>query len=133
MRIRVMTEQDIPAGLRLNTLSGWNQTSSDWDRFLASSPQGCFVMENDMNVVGTATTICYEDRFAWIGMVLVDPEHRKHGIGTQLLKKTIEYLDHQGIPTMKLDATPQERPLYKKLGFVAEYEIERWVLKRSPS
>jgi len=25
MRIRVMTKQDIPAGLRLNTLSGWNQ------------------------------------------------------------------------------------------------------------
>ena len=132
MRIRVMTEQDIPAGLRLNTLSGWNQTSADWERFLVSSPRGCFVMEDGNNVVGTAATICYENRFAWIGMVLVDPEYRKQGIGTQLLNKTIEHLDHANISTIKLDATPLGKPLYEKLGFVSEFEIERWVLKRPP-
>ena len=132
MHLRVMTKQDVPAGLRLKDLAGWNQTAGDWNRFLDASPEGCFVVEENGLVCGTATTICYENGFAWIGMVLVDPEHRKHGIGTQLLKKTIEYLDQQKIPTMKLDATPQGRPLYEKLGFVAEYEIERWVLKRSP-
>ena len=132
MRIRVMTKQDIPAGLRLNTLSGWNQTSADWERFLVSSPRGCFVMEGGNNVVGTAATICYENRFAWIGMVLVDPEYRKQGIGTQLLNKTIEHLDHSNISTIKLDATPLGKPLYAKLGFVNEFEIERWVLKRPP-
>jgi predicted N-acetyltransferase YhbS len=132
MHIRAMTEQDIPAGLRLNTLSGWNQTSADWDRFLANSPRGCFVMEDDGKVVGTATTICYQNRFAWIGMVLVDVEYRKQGIGTQLLKKTLEHLDHSRIPTMKLDATPLGKPLYTKLGFAKEYEIERWILKRRP-
>jgi GNAT superfamily N-acetyltransferase len=132
MHLRVMTKQDVPAGLRLKDLAGWNQTAGDWNRFLEASPGGCFVVDENGSVCGTATTICYEDRFAWIGMVLVDPEYRKQGIGTQLLKKTIEYLDHQKIPTMKLDATPQGRPLYEKLGFVAEYEIERWVLKRSP-
>src|SRR6266403_1202815 len=133
MRIRVMTKQDIPAGLRLNTLSGWNQTSADWDRFLASSPQGCFVMEDGMKVVGTAATICYENRFAWIGMVLVDPEYRKQGIRTQLLNKTIEHLDHSKISTIKLDATPLGKPLYEKLGFVSEFEIERWILRTSSS
>jgi len=133
MRIRVMTKQDIPAGLRLNTLSGWNQTSADWERFLVSSPRGCFVMEDGNNVVGTAATICYENRFAWIGMVLVDPQYRKQGIGTQLLNKTIEHLDHANISTIKLDATPLGKPLYTKLGFISEFEIERWILKRPPS
>lgn len=130
MHLRIMTEQDVPAGVRLNTLSGWNQTATDWKRFLGNSPRGCFVMEHDGKVVGTATTICYENRFAWIGMVLVDPEHRKQGIGTQLLKKAIQYLDESHIATMKLDATPVGKPLYTKLGFVDEYEIERWILKR---
>jgi len=132
MHLRAMSKQDVPAGLRLKELAGWNQTDGDWKRFLEASSTGCFVAEENGLVCGTATTICYEGRFAWIGMVLVDPEHRKRGIGTQLLKKSIEYLDQQKIPTMKLDATPQGRPLYEKMGFVAEYEIERWVLKRSP-
>src|SRR6516164_8643857 len=131
MHLRVMTEQDIPVGLRLNTLSGWNQTAVDWHRFLDNSPGGCFVMEHDSKVVGTATTISYENRFAWIGMVLVDPEYRTRGIGTQLLRKTVEYLDQRCIPTMKLDATPLGKPLYQKLGFVPEFEIERLVLKRT--
>lgn len=130
MHLRVMTEQDIPAGVRLNTLSGWNQTAVDWNRFLGRSPLGCFVMEHDGKVVGTATTICYEDRFAWIGMVIVDPGHRKQGIGTRLLAKTVEYLDDAHIATMKLDATPEGKPLYTELGFVDEYEIERWISKR---
>src|ERR1700681_2624130 len=133
MYLRTMTKQDIPAGLRLKELAGWNQTAADWNRFLDASPQGCFVAEADGKVCGTATTISFENKFAWIGMVLVDPQHRSQGIGTKLLERTIEYLDQQKMPTMKLDATPQGKPLYEKLGFVTEYGIERWVLKRSPS
>jgi len=125
-----MNEQDVPDGLRLNTLAGWNQTAADWRRFLGNSPGGCFVMEHDGKVIGTATTVFYENRFAWIGMVLVDSEFRKRGIGTELLKKTIEHLDDASIHTMKLDATPQGKPIYAKLGFIEEYEIERWMLKR---
>jgi GNAT superfamily N-acetyltransferase len=127
-----MTRQDIPAGIRLKELAGWNQTAADWNYFLAASPEGCFVAEVDGHVRGTATTISFENRFAWIGMVLVDPEFRSQCFGTKLLERTIEYLDQQKMPTMKLDATPQGKPLYEKLGFVTEYGIERWILKRPP-
>ena len=34
---------------------------------------------------------------------------------------------------MKLDATPQGKPIYEKVGFVSEYEIERWMLQRPAS
>src|SRR2546426_10308735 len=44
-RLRVMTEADIPAGMRLKELAGWNQTPSDWERFLRASPAGCSVAE----------------------------------------------------------------------------------------
>jgi GNAT superfamily N-acetyltransferase len=130
MHLRAMTKLDVPAGLRLNELAGWNQTAADWYRFLEASPAGCFVAEEDARACGTATTITYENRFAWIGMVLVDPGHQKRGIGTQLLNRTIEYVDQRKIPTAKLDATPQGQPLYRKLGFVTEYEIARLILKR---
>jgi len=130
MNLRLMAKADIPAGMRLKDLAGWNQTAADWERFLAASPAGCFVAEIEGHVCGTATTIVYEGRFAWIGMVLVDPEYRGRGVGTRLLERTIEHLDGLGVPTLKLDATPQGKPLYAKLGFVSEYEIERWMLKR---
>ncbi|HUU13529.1 MAG TPA: GNAT family N-acetyltransferase [Terriglobia bacterium] len=132
MNLRLMTTADIPAGMRLKDIAGWNQTLADWERFMRASPGGCFAAEVGDAVVGTATTIVYEERFAWIGMVLVDPEHRGRGIGTRLLEKTIEHLDALGVPTLKLDATPQGKPIYEKLGFVAEYEIERWKLQRAP-
>lgn len=128
MNLRTMTKADVPSGMRLKDLAGWNQTAADWERFLEASPLGCFVAESDGEVWGTVTTIVYESRFAWIGMVLVAPEHRGQGIGTRLLHKAIEYLDGLGIATIKLDATPEGKPIYEKLGFVTEYEIERWML-----
>ena len=133
MHLRTMTVSDIPAGLRLKEIAGWNQTSADWERFLSASPEGCFVAECDGQVRGTATTISYEGRFAWVGMVLVDPEYRSQGIGTKLLERAIAYLDDRMIPAIKLDATPQGKPLYEKMGFVSEYELERWTLRRSPA
>jgi len=130
MQLRTMTAEDIPGGLRLNTLAGWNQTAGDWRRFLESSPSGCFVMEHNRAVIGTAATIAYENRFAWIGMVLVDPDYRQQGIGTCLLDRAVDFLDRIPIPATRLDATPLGKPLYAKLGFAPEYEIERWILKR---
>ena len=132
MNLRLMSRTDIPAGMRLKDIAGWNQTPVDWERFLHASPAGCFVAEAEGKVVGTATTIVYEGRFAWIGMVLVDPDYRGRSIGTRLLEKTIAHLDACRVPTMKLDATPQGKPIYEKLGFVTEYEIERWTFMRAP-
>jgi len=127
-----MTETDIAAGMRLKEIAGWNQTEADWRIFLEASGDGCFVAEVDGVVRGTATTIVYGGRFAWVSMVLVDPEHRGHGLGTTLLERCIEYLDSIRVPCMKLDATPLGKPIYEKLGFVSEYELERWTLKRKP-
>jgi GNAT superfamily N-acetyltransferase len=131
MNIRIMTADDIPAGVRLKEIAGWNQTEADWQRFLDASPHGCFVAEVNDKVCGTVTTIVFENRFAWVGMVLVDPEFRSRGIGTALLERGVQYLDDLKISTIKLDATPQGKPLYEKLGFVSEYEIERWTLQRA--
>ena len=130
MQIRNMNERDIPAGMRLKEIAGWNQTEADWRIFLEAGRKGCFVAELDGVVHGTATTIVYGGRFAWVSMVLVDPEHRGKGIGSTLLEKCIEYLDSIRAACIKLDATPLGKPIYEKLGFACEYEIERWALKR---
>lgn len=63
-------------------------------------------------------------------MVIVDPQYRGKGIGTTLLERAIRYLESLSVPAIKLDATPQGKPLYEQFGFVSEYHIERWMLKR---
>lgn len=122
--IRPLTEADIPRCQELRAAVGWNQTEADWRRFLSYDPNGCFVAEAKGRVVGTACTIAYEDRFGWVAMVIVDPAHRRSGIGTRLLKKGIEHLSNQGL-TVKLDATPAGKMLYDTLGFEDEYGAAR--------
>lgn len=133
LHIRAMNPADIPAGMRLKDIAGWNQTREDWQRFLQFNPEGCFVAERGGQVAGTVATIIYEGRLAWIGMVLVDPGFRGQGIGTALLAHAVAYLDARRIPCIKLDATPQGQPLYERLGFKVEYEIERCLLRRAVS
>ena len=120
-----MTTGDLQLGLRLSRQAVWNQTESDWLRFMDMEPEGCFVAELNGCPVGTTTT-CIFDKVAWIAMVLVDKESRGQGIGTKLLKHSLDYLDRRKVKTVRLDATHLGRPIYEKLGFVPEYELARF-------
>jgi ribosomal protein S18 acetylase RimI-like enzyme len=126
LEIRLLTEGDIGAAMRLKGLAGWNQTESDWRRLLQHDSQGCFAACIDSRVVGTATSTVYGPDLAWIGMVLVDPDYRRRGIATRLLRATQRGLTSRGVKTIKLDATPAGQPVYKALGFTEEALIERW-------
>lgn len=119
-----MTFDDIPTGMYLKGQAGWNQTESDWRRFLDLQPRGCFVGELDGSVVATAST-CVLDSVGWIGMVLVDEPLRGQGIGTRMMEHCLEYLRECGVETARLDATPVGRRVYEKLGFEVDYEILR--------
>jgi GNAT superfamily N-acetyltransferase len=119
-----MTAADIPAGLRLCRASGWNQLAIDWERFLAMSPSGCRVaLDHEGDVVGTVATVRYGRAFAWIAMVLVDPGHRRAGIGTRLLKEALHLV--ADVPAIRLDATPAGSRVYEPAGFREEYHLQR--------
>lgn len=120
---RQMLPADIEAGLMLCRKAGWNQLKMDWQLLLNTSPDGCWVALHENKVVGTVTTIIYQQHFSWIGMMLIHPEFRRHGIGTQLLKHGIDRL--QQLPTVKLDATSAGRELYLKLNFKDECSVSR--------
>lgn len=130
--LRTLQEADIPACHRLREMVGWNQTESDWRRFRAYNPDGCFVMVHQDKVAGTACTISYENKFGWVAMVIVDPQFRRMGIGTQLLQAGIQHLENRGL-TVKLDATPEGKMLYDTLGFRDEYGAARLECKQPRS
>ena len=126
LNVRTMVPSDLPFADSLRALAGWNQTLADWRRFLAMQPQGCFLAQWDGAPAGTATTVVYGSDLAWIGMVLVHPVYRRRGIGRGLLLKCIEHLQARQVRCIKLDATPQGRPVYESLGFKDEWTLRRW-------
>lgn len=67
---RTMKVDDIAAGLSLCRAAGWNQRLQDWELFLTMSPEGCRVaLDESGKIVGTVTTVRYENHFSWVGMV----------------------------------------------------------------
>jgi GNAT superfamily N-acetyltransferase len=120
---RDMTPDDIKAGLELCRAARWNQTGRDWELFLRLCPGSCRVAVRHERVVGTVATTSYEDRFAWIGMVLVDPAERGQGIGARLIAEALDVL--KDMASIRLDATPDGHAVYQKLGFVDEYRLCR--------
>ena len=59
-------------------------------------------------------------------MVLTHPDFRRRGFASHLVRTAIERADALKIPSIKLDATEDGRPLYEAFGFRAEQPVERW-------
>src|SRR5205823_2979194 len=91
----------------------------------------CFVAELGGAAVGTTACFLF-GRVAWVAMVLVDEAARGRGVGTALMRHALAFADDRGIRSVRLDATPLGRPIYEKLGFVAEYPLTRYAGTFSP-
>src|SRR5579863_7651316 len=117
--IRPMTMHDLAAGMQLCRLSCWNQLEEDWRCFLDGTAGSGWLAEQDGVAIGTVATLRYRPGFAWLSMMLVDPAHRRTGVGSQLLATALAALTDEAC--VRLDATPAGEPLYRRFGFVAEY------------
>ncbi len=124
--IRLMTENDLEQIMVLKNLLGWNQTEADWRALINFDPNGCFAAVQKDTIIGTATTTSYGSDLGWIGMVIVHPEKRNLGIGRELLKSCLQYLNDSHISCIKLDATPMGKKLYISFGFRDEYALKRF-------
>jgi GNAT superfamily N-acetyltransferase len=131
--VRLLTAADVDAAMVLSREAGWNQTEQDWLRMFALSPGGCFGIDCDGRLVATATTYCYGNELAWIGMVLTAASYRGRGLARATMGAALDFARSRDVAWIKLDATDIGRPLYEKLSFAAEYAVERWLRTASPS
>lgn len=116
--------QDAEAGLRLSRLVGWNQNLADWQEMLRRG-EGLAVETDEGLVVATALSLPYGPQFAWVSMVLVDPEWRRRGLATSLMEKVVAAVERSG-RTAILDATPAGREVYRQIGFRDTWGFSRW-------
>lgn len=120
-----LTRADVPDAMGLSTMAGWNQVAADWHRLLDLEPAGCFAGRVDGDLVATGTLVTYDDAVGWIGMILVDEDHRRKGYGTALFDRVLESADDRGV-AVGLDATDAGREVYSQRDFVDVSPIERW-------
>lgn len=125
LEIRSLTIDDVQDAIRLSTQAGWNQIDADWERLVRLCPDGCFAGLLDGELVATTTVITYDD-VSWIGMVLVDEEHRKQGYGSRIFERGLTYARTHGGSVIGLDATPYGEPIYRKYGFETVGPVYRW-------
>ena len=115
---------DAEAGHRLSTEAGWNQTVEDW-RLMLIEGEGRGQVTPAGELVASALIMPYEQRVAWLAMVLTTENHRRQGLATRNLRWAIDRCRALGL-SAGLDATPDGREVYRPLGFEDVYALHRW-------
>lgn len=109
----------------------WNQVAADWHVFLAHGRVYALVTAAG-RIVATTATLPYGGRFAWISMVLVAGEYRRRGLATQLMHRAMDELAAARLVPV-LDATPDGRAVYRRLGFTDSWGFARLIRRERQS
>jgi GNAT superfamily N-acetyltransferase len=110
----------------------WNQLEADWRIFLTQGRVYAAVTDTG-RIVATTATLPFGGRFAWISMVLVTGEYRRHGVATRLMQMAMDDLAAAKLVPV-LDATPDGHAVYQRLGFEDSWGFHRLIRReRSPN
>src|SRR3954463_7861973 len=90
------------------------------------SPSGeVFAAVRRGHIVGAAAVAGF-GATGWIGALGVVASARRRGLGMALTETATEWLRARGASTVMLYATEAGRPVYLRVGFVAEGEAHAW-------
>lgn len=127
--VRSLLESDIRAANAI--LSSAFQRDESWNRelslFRSLQPDGIFLACQGSLPAGMVGTILYPD-YAYVGLMGVHRDFQRQGIGMALMQHVLARMHEQGVPVVRLDASPFGQPLYEKLGFIPFEEV--FVLQR---
>ncbi|RPH31727.1 MAG: N-acetyltransferase [Bacteroidales bacterium] len=76
----------------------------------------------DNEIVGVGSSMFF-DKTAWLAHIIVNPDYRKHGIGSKIVDSLLMSIKTRKIETSLLIATEIGEPVYVKAGFrkVSDY------------
>jgi GNAT superfamily N-acetyltransferase len=117
-----MSPEDFDFAVQTTEKMNWNLTNADFEFMIELEPEGCFVLLEDSEKIGLATTISF-GTLAWFGNLIVIESHRKKGAGSQLVKHSVEYLTHKRVKTIGLYAYMDRILFYERLGFKRDSEF----------
>src|SRR3954454_7372038 len=92
---RPLSADDIPQAQRLVVEAGWNQLPADWELMLRLG-RGFGIEDPAGTLIATALTLPLSERISWISMVLVAGHARRGGLGSHLLRRSLEEVKASG-------------------------------------
>jgi GNAT superfamily N-acetyltransferase len=129
MKIHTLEERDIDRPMHLSTQANWNHAPADWRRLVRLWPGQVLVGEIDGRIVASGSLATYPSShglLGWIGLILVDPDFRRRGLGMQIVRAVLDLAERLDVAVLGLDASDQGQPIYERLGFECRCGINRW-------
>ncbi|MCW4047708.1 MAG: GNAT family N-acetyltransferase [Candidatus Bathyarchaeota archaeon] len=117
-----MNRKDFTFAVQLSNTMNWNMTIDDFELATALEPEGCFILLQDSERLGIATTVSF-GKVGWFGNLIVREEYRKRGAGSFLLRHALDYLKGAGVETVGLYAYPHLIKFYESFGFKVDEEF----------
>jgi len=130
VRQHALGEQHLAGAMALSRAANWNQNESDW-RMMLRLGRGFGLSAADGTLVASIVLLPYADKFAWMSMVLVSPEHRRLGYASRMLRLVLADLQSRGIAAV-LDATPAGHAVYVQEGLHDTWGFQRYALSAPP-
>ncbi len=126
VREHELGEQHLIGAMALSRAANWNQNEADW-RMMLSLGKGFGLSAADGSLVASIVVLPYGDKFAWMSMVLVSPQHRRLGYASRMLRRALAYLHSRGLAAV-LDATPAGHEVYVQEGLHDTWTFQRYSL-----
>jgi len=121
--IRPMSRADLAAALGWARDEGWNPGLDDVGPFQAQDPSGFLMGWLGTVRIGSISVVKYGPDFAFLGLFIVHPAHRRKGYGKAIWDAGIASAEGR---TIGLDGVPAQQDNYRKAGFADAYGNTRW-------
>jgi hypothetical protein len=118
-----MRRDEIDLAIELAAREGWNPGLHDAHCFAAADPDGFLIAEVDGQIAGCLSAVSYDGRFGFIGLYIVVPGWRGHGIGWRMWAQGMQRLDGR---LVGLDGVPAQQDNYRKSGFALAWRNVRY-------
>jgi GNAT superfamily N-acetyltransferase len=106
---------------------GWNPGMHDADVFHATDPEGFYGYHLHGELIAGGAVVSYSGLFGFMGLFIVHPDYRNHGIGKQLWFQRRDLLLSRLSPgaAIGMDGVVAMQPFYAKGGFTMQFRSER--------
>jgi GNAT superfamily N-acetyltransferase len=121
--IRTMSVDEVEFAIELAAREGWNPGLHDARCFIEADPGGFLIAEVDGALAGCVSAVSYDGRFGFVGLYIVAPQWRGHGIGWRLWTCGMQRLAGH---LVGLDGVPEQQENYRKSGFTLAWRNVRY-------